>query len=129
MLWKFLFCYCRKTLSTNLFFLWGHEQYLMTLSQFIVGNYYCLKDLNHVYSACQGLPYGKEDQTLLIDDERTKLFEIPRKVFFYKSVIEDISCPRIRCNGWTSLRGCGQRWLDYFLQVQFKCILDYHQVF
>jgi hypothetical protein len=91
-------------------FIWGHEQYVMTLSQFIVGNYYCLKDLNHVYFACQGLPYGKEDQTLLINDEWTKLFEIPRKVFFFKSVIEDISSPRIRGNGWTSRCGCGQRW-------------------
>ncbi len=76
----------------------------MTLSQFIVGSYYCLEDLNHVYSACQGLPYGKEDQTLFINDESTKLFEISRKV---KNVIEDISCPRIRCNGWTLLCGCG----------------------
>jgi len=46
----------------------------MTFSQFIVGNYYRLKDLNHVYSACQGLPYGKADQTLLIDDDWSKSF-------------------------------------------------------
>jgi hypothetical protein len=30
--------------------------------------------LKRVYYACPGLPYGKEDQTLLIDDEPTKMF-------------------------------------------------------
>jgi len=53
-------------------FIWGHEQCLMTSCQFIVGNYYYFKDLSHVYFACLGLPYGKEDQTLLINDEWSK---------------------------------------------------------
>jgi len=44
----------------------------MTSGQFIAGNYYCLKDLSHVHFACQGLPHGKEDQTLLINDEWSK---------------------------------------------------------
>jgi hypothetical protein len=47
----------------------------MTSSQFVTRNYYCLKDLSRVYSACQGLPYGKEDQTLLIDDELSKALQ------------------------------------------------------
>jgi len=53
-------------------FIWGHEQCLMKSNQFTIGNYYCLKDLNHMYSACQGLPYGREDQTLFINDELSK---------------------------------------------------------
>jgi hypothetical protein len=36
--------------------------------------YYYLKDLKHVYYACHGKDYGKEDQTLLIDDELSKVF-------------------------------------------------------
>jgi hypothetical protein len=28
-----------------------------------------------VYYACHGLPYGKEDQTLLIDNEPSKVFQ------------------------------------------------------
>jgi hypothetical protein len=53
-------------------FIWGREQCLMTLGQLTTGNYYCLKDLSRVYFACRGLPYGKEDQTLLINDEPCK---------------------------------------------------------
>ncbi len=54
--------------------IWGHEQCLITLGQFTTGNYYCFKDLIHAYSTCQGLPYGKEDQTLLINDDWSKVF-------------------------------------------------------
>jgi hypothetical protein len=75
-----------------------------------------------VYSACQGRLYGKEDQTLLINDEWSKALWNSKSSVFKKNVIEDISCPRIRCNGWTLLCDCGQHWFDYFLQVQFKCI-------
>jgi hypothetical protein len=53
-------------------FIWGHEQCLMTLAQFVARNFYCLKDLSCVYSACRGLPYGEENQTLLINDELSK---------------------------------------------------------
>jgi hypothetical protein len=33
-------------------FIWGHEQCSITSGQLTVGNYYCLKDLSHVYFAC-----------------------------------------------------------------------------
>jgi hypothetical protein len=33
-------------------FIWRREQCLMTSSQFMVENYYCLKDLSCVYFAC-----------------------------------------------------------------------------
>jgi hypothetical protein len=47
----------------------------MILGQLTTGNYYCLKDLSCVYSTCQGLPYGKEDQTLFIDDKPNKVLQ------------------------------------------------------
>jgi len=37
-----------------------------------VGTYYYLKDLKHVYFSCWGLPYGIQDQMLLINDEPNK---------------------------------------------------------
>jgi hypothetical protein len=64
-------------------FIWGPEQCSMTSSQFTVGNYYCFKDLSCVYFACQGLPYGKEDQTLFINHELSKAFRnLKSNVFF-----------------------------------------------
>ncbi len=95
----------------------------MTLGQLTTGNYYCLKDLSHVYFACQGLPYGKEDQTLLINDEPCKaLWNSKSSVLKNKCYRGHKFVLRIRCNGWTLVRSCGQHWLDYFLQLQFKCI-------
>ncbi len=44
------------------------------LGQLIIKTYYYLKDLNHVYFACQGLPYKIENQTLFIDNEPNKAF-------------------------------------------------------
>jgi hypothetical protein len=37
------------------------------------GSHYYLEDLKCVYYGCDMLPYGKEDQTLLIDDEPNKV--------------------------------------------------------
>jgi hypothetical protein len=50
-------------------FIWGHEQCSKTFGQISLGSYYYLKDLKCVYYGYHGLPYGKEDQTLMIDDE------------------------------------------------------------
>jgi len=36
-------------------------------------SHYYLKDLKHVYYAYHGKDYGKEDQTMLIDDEFNKV--------------------------------------------------------
>jgi hypothetical protein len=47
----------------------------MISGQLTTRNYYCLKDLSCVYSACQGLPYGKEDQTLFINDKPNKVLQ------------------------------------------------------
>ncbi len=68
------------------FFIWGHEQCSMTSNQLKVGTYYYLKDLKCVYFTCQGLPYGKEDQTLFIEDEPNKaLRDSHYNGFFIKS--------------------------------------------
>jgi hypothetical protein len=47
-------------------------------SQISLGSYYYLKDLKIVYYNCHGLPYGKEDQTLLINDEPSKALWNPK---------------------------------------------------
>jgi hypothetical protein len=39
--------------------------------------HYYLKDLKFVYYGCHKLPYWKEDQTLLINDEPNKVFQNP----------------------------------------------------
>jgi hypothetical protein len=56
-------------------FIWGHEQCSKMFSQISLGFYYYLKDLKIMYYNCHGLPYGKEDQTLLIDDEPSKVLQ------------------------------------------------------
>jgi hypothetical protein len=55
-------------------FIWGCEQCTKTLGQLIVGTYYYIKDLNHVYFACQRLHYGIEDQMWFFDNEPSKAF-------------------------------------------------------
>jgi hypothetical protein len=61
-----------NTFVDYLVFIWGHEQCLKTFGQISLGSYYYLKDLKCMYYGCRGLPYGKEDQTLMIDDEPSK---------------------------------------------------------
>jgi len=70
-------------------FIWGHEQCLMTLGQFTTEKYYCFKDLIHVYSACRGLPYGKEDQTLLINDDWSKVFRNSKSIVLKKKCYKE----------------------------------------
>ncbi len=57
-------------------FIWGHKQCAKTSSEIFPSSYCYLKDLKHVYYAYCGLPYGKENQTLLIDDETSKALRI-----------------------------------------------------
>jgi hypothetical protein len=63
-----------ETFLERFIFIWGREQCSKTSGQISFRFHYYLKDLKWVYYACLGLPYGKEDQTLLIDDEPTKVF-------------------------------------------------------
>jgi hypothetical protein len=54
-------------------FIWGCEQFSKTIGQISPRSHYYLKDLKCDYYGCCGLPYGKEDQTLFIDDEPSKV--------------------------------------------------------
>jgi len=67
-----------KTFLERFVFIWGHEQRSKMSSQISLGSYYYLKDLKIMYYNCHGLPYGKEDQTLLIDDEPSKALRNPK---------------------------------------------------
>jgi hypothetical protein len=59
-------------------FIWGCEQCSKTSSQISPWSYYYLKDLKIVFNSCRGPPCGKEDQTLLIDDEPSKVLQNPK---------------------------------------------------
>jgi hypothetical protein len=54
-------------------FIWGREQCYKTFGEISPESHCYLKDLKHVYYVCHGKDYGKEDQTLLIDDEPNKV--------------------------------------------------------
>jgi hypothetical protein len=53
-------------------FIWGREQCSKMVGQISPMSHYYLKDLKRIYDGCHGLPYGKENQTLLIDNEFNK---------------------------------------------------------
>jgi hypothetical protein len=58
------------------------------------------KDLKCVYFAHQGLPYGKEDQMLFIDNELIKALQTLNVLVSSLKFLKDRSCQRIRCSGW-----------------------------
>jgi hypothetical protein len=78
-------------------FIWGREQCSKMFSEI----YYYLKDLKHVYYNYHKLPYEKEDQTLLIDDEPSNMLWNPNWSGFFFNHSRDKPCQRSRCNDWT----------------------------
>jgi hypothetical protein len=64
-------------------FIWGCEQCSKTYGEISPKSYYYLKDLKRVYYACHGKDYGKEDQTLLMDDEPNKVFQNPKYISLF----------------------------------------------
>jgi hypothetical protein len=54
-------------------FIYECEQCSKTIGQISLKSHYYLKDLKRVYYGYRGMPYGKEDQTLFIDDEPNKV--------------------------------------------------------
>jgi hypothetical protein len=70
--WEVLPMLMLKKFVDEFVFIWGREQCSKTFGQIIPRSYYYIKDLKRVYYACHGLPYGMENQTLLIDDEPSK---------------------------------------------------------
>jgi hypothetical protein len=78
--------FCAKTFVEWFVFIWGLEQCSKTSSQISPGSYYYLKDLKIMHYNCRGLPYGKKDHTLLIDNEPNKALRNPmRNGFFFES--------------------------------------------
>jgi hypothetical protein len=67
-----------KSFLDQFVFIWGCEQCSKTFGEISPKSHYYVKDLKHVYSACGGKDYGKEDQTLLIDNEPNKVFWNPK---------------------------------------------------
>jgi hypothetical protein len=102
----------------------------MTSGQLMIGNYYCLKDLSRVYFSCWGLPYGKNTKPCSLMMNWAKFFKNSREVVFLGNLLEDISCPRIRCNGWTFIWDCGQALIRLpFARIVQIAFLDHHQIF
>ncbi len=64
-----------ETFLEQFVFIWGHEQCSKMFGQIYPRSYYYLKDLKKMYYNCHELPCGKEDQTILIDDEPSKAFQ------------------------------------------------------
>lgn len=61
-----------------------------------------------MYYACCDLPYGKEYQSLFIDDESNKVFQNPKEMVFPSSLLGDNYCQKIKCNffkNFTSKQG------------------------
>ncbi len=72
-----------KKFVNEFIFIWKSKQCLKTFGQITLGSYYYIKNLKRVYYACRMLPYGMEDQTLLIDDEPNKTFWNPKWSDFF----------------------------------------------
>jgi len=76
-----------------------------------------------VYYACHGLPYGMEDQTLLINDECNEVFQNLKWSNFFSNHSKDRYCQRTTCNGWTSHLVYGHRHLNCHWPKWFKIIM------
>jgi hypothetical protein len=77
----------------------GTEQCSKMFGQISPRSYYYLKDLKIVNYNCHGLPYGKENQTLLIDDELGKALQNPKWSGCFFNNSWDKCCQIKRCNG------------------------------
>ncbi len=64
-----------KNLLDLFVFIWGREQCSKTCGEISFESHYYLMDLKRVYYACRGLPYGKGDQTFLINNEPNKALQ------------------------------------------------------
>jgi hypothetical protein len=62
---------------------------------------YCLKDLTKIYFACCGMLYGKEKQTLFIDDEPSNALRNPKWSGFFTKSFKRTFYQNISCNSWT----------------------------
>ncbi len=67
-----------ETFLERFVFIRGHKQCSKRFGQNCPKSYYYLKDLKRVYYNYCGLLHGKENQTLLIDDEPNKALQNPK---------------------------------------------------
>jgi hypothetical protein len=58
-----------KNFMDEFIFIWGCEQCSKTIGEISPKSRCYFKDLKDVYYGCHGLLYGKENQTLFIDDK------------------------------------------------------------
>ncbi len=78
-------------------FIWGREQCSKMSGEISLRCHYYLKDLKCVYYACHEKDYGKEDQTLLIDDEPSKAFRNPKWIgLFLESLKRQMSKNKVQ---------------------------------
>jgi len=103
-------------------FFWGCEQCSKIYGEISLGSHYYLKDLKCVYYARCGKDYGKEDRTLLINDEPNKVFQNLKWTHLLNHS-GDKCCQRIRCNHWIYHFICGHLWLDCHCTKWFKFIM------
>jgi hypothetical protein len=71
---RFFQCWFKINSWINCLYL-GHEQWSKISCQISPRSSYYLKDFKCVYYGCRGLPYGKENQILLINDEPSKTIQ------------------------------------------------------
>ncbi len=105
------FSHAQSFLDRFVFF-WGCEQCSKMFGEISHVSHYYLKDLKCVYYVCHGKDYGKEDQTLLINNEPNKVLWNSKWTGLFLESLGDKCCQIIRCNGWTYHFICGHPWLD-----------------
>jgi hypothetical protein len=72
-----------KNFLNQFVFIWGCEQCSKMFGEISLESHYYIKDLKCMHYACHGLPYGKEDQTLLINDEPSRALWNPKWSGFF----------------------------------------------
>jgi hypothetical protein len=85
---------CSFEEMNNVYYFWQNYNWVILLSE----------GLKHVYYACCGLPYEKEDQMLPIDHEPNKMFQNPKSnSLFIESFRGDmLSKNKVQCSNLTS---------------------------
>jgi len=102
-----------KNFMDQFVFIWGLEQCSKMVGQISPKSHYYLKDLKCVYDGCRGLPYGKEDQTLHINDELNKLIQNSKWSGLFLESFKGQMLLRNKVQWWTLHLVYGHLWLDY----------------
>jgi hypothetical protein len=73
-------------------FIWECERCSKKVGQISPRSHYYFKDFKCLYYGCCGLLYGKQDQTLLIDNEPNKCYKISNGIVFFLNYSKDKCC-------------------------------------